>query len=367
MTRASTEITGRLPARIRCLALLALMLVSPACSGPAPPAVSEPPRDSLATILSHADGAFRDGDFEEAEGAYDQALRIDPDLSHAVVGLATCLMKDRRTKKAEDLLVPYLARRPGDVQARLLLARVYVRESELDRSAEALRSVLQADPDNLVARYNLGFVAYRSRRYDEARDNLQRAIGLRPDHVAAHYTLGLTDLAQGRAQEAIAELEKAVSLDSKHVGAHFNLIGAYARVGDAGNSRRHQRIYAELSGRSKAKTERETQIKAESIKAIRMVLEKKYGEALAEYETLAARYPDDAGLEHQIGLMHLRLGHREQAVQALEKSIALDPGRSDPHYLLSNLYREMGAADKADREMAAFAALEAIPEGKSGY
>src|SRR5260221_14736521 len=99
MTGASTEITVSLPARMQGLALLALMLGSPACSGPAPPAVPETPRDSIATILSHADGALRDGDFEEAAGAYDQALRIDPDLSHAVVGLATCFLKDRRTKK----------------------------------------------------------------------------------------------------------------------------------------------------------------------------------------------------------------------------------------------------------------------------
>jgi tetratricopeptide (TPR) repeat protein len=367
MRRVPAPTTGRLPARIAAFALFAMIVASPACSGPAPPAPTEAPRDSLATILSHADGAFRDGDLEEAAAAYEQALRLDPGQAHAVIGLATCFLKDRRTKKSEDLLSAYLDRHPDDLQARLLLARVYIRESDLERSAEALRRVLAGDPGNLVARYNLGFVAYRSRRYEEAKENLERAIALRPDHVESHYTLGLTDLAQGRDREAIAELEKAVSLDSKHVGAHFNLIGAYSRVGDVKDAERHQRIYADLSGRSKAKTERETQIKAESVQAIRMVLEKRYAEALVEYLALAVRYPDDAGLEHQIGLMHLRLGHREEAVQALEKSIALDPARSDPHYLLANLYREMGAAQKADRELTIFASLEAIPEGKSGY
>ncbi len=361
----------RIPAAGPGATLLALALAAASgCSGgtpPAPPAETDQPHDSLATILAHADGAFRDGALSEAESTYEQALRIDPDNPRAVTNLATCYLKDRQAKRAEEILAAHLGRRPDDIGARLVLARVFIRESQLDHAATALRTVLKVDPGNLVAHYNLGFVAYRSRNYDEAREHLTKAIALKPDHPEAHYTLGLTDLAQGRNEEAITDLEKAVAIEPKHVGAHFNLVSAYVRVGRTKDAERHRAIYADLSGRSKAKVERETQVKTESVKAIRLVLDGKYAEALAEYQTLARRYPDNAGLYHQIGLMQLRLGRKDEALEALKKSIELDPGKSDPHYLLANLYREMGDAAAAERELSIFATLETIPEGKSGY
>jgi len=61
------------------------------------------------------------------------------------------------------------------------------------------------------------------------------------------------------------------------------------------------------------------------------------------------------------------LSRRDEAFTTLLKAVQLDPKLSDPHYLLAGLYRERGDEPSADRELATFAALETIPEGKSGY
>src|SRR5207245_4055226 len=322
-----------------------------------------PSGDSIETILAHADGAFRDGAYDEAAAAYEQALRIDPDRAHAVAALATCYLKGRLTKKADDLLTAYLARKPDDAAARLVLARVGIREGDLRKATEALHAVLSADPDNLMANYNLGFVAYRSRDYAEAEARLRRTIELKPDHPEAHYTLGLTYLALGRTDPAIAELERVVAIDPKHLGAQFNLITACARAGRMKDAEKHRAIYAELSGRSLALSERETQIKAQSVMAIQDVLAKNYDAALREYQALVVRYPDSASLHHQIGLLMIRLGRREEALRSLQTAERLDPRLGDPHYLLAGLYREMGDEPSAAREMSIFATLETIPEG----
>ncbi len=360
----------RIPDMARGAAFASLLLAS--CSGGAPPAVDrqaaqQPPGESVAAILAHADGAYRDGDLDEAQSAYEEAIRADPDQAHAVPSLATCYLKNRLTRRAEELLTPYLGRHPADSAARLALARVYIRESDLVRAGEALRTVLESDPDNLMAQYNLGFVSYKSRNYGEAEAHLKRTIDLRPDHPEAHYELGLTYLALDRTGEAIAELDRAVSVNPKHVGAHFNLANAYTRAGRGKEAAKERAIYADLSGHSKAQTEHETQIKAQSIKAIQYLLAKSYPEALREYQALAARFPDYAPFYNQIGLLHLRLGRRAEALESLKKAVALDPHLSDPHYVLSNLYREMGDEKGADRELSIFATLETIPEGKSGY
>lgn len=360
-----------LSARGRALAAALVCAAACTCAGDgreagAPPPAA-PPGESLQTILSHADSAFRDGDYVEAQKAYEQAVRIDPDQARATTNLATCYLKNRLVRKADDLLKEYLSRRPQEAGARLVLARVLVRQGELGPAAEALREVLKSHPDLVMAHYNLGFVAYRSRLYDEAEKHLKRSIELKPDLPDASYTLGLTYLALKRYPEAIASLERAVRIDPKHVGARFNLANAYARAGRMKEAATQQAVFADLSGRSKAETERETQIKASSVKAIQFLLDRKYPEALAEYRALAARFPDYAPIHSQIGQLLLRLGRSDEAFEALRKATEIDPKLSDPHYLLAGIYRERGDPEAAERELTTFAALETIPEGKSGY
>src|SRR5262249_20375241 len=127
------------------------------------------------------------------------------------------------------------------------------------------------------------------------------------------------------------------------------------------------RIYADFSGRSKAAKEKEAQIKTQSVKAVQFLLDQKYPEALSEYRGLAARYPDHAPLQSEIGRLEMRLGQRPEALRSLRRAVALDPRLGDPHSLLSSLYREMGDEPAAERELRTFAALETLPEDKSGY
>ena len=357
--------------RLRALCVAFLCGAACACGGDGRDAGSAAPAapstESLRTILTHADASFRDGDYVEAQKVYEEALRIDPDQSRATTNLATCYLKNRMVRKAHDLLQAFLARHPEDATARLVLARVLVRRGELGAAAAALREILRAHPDVVMAHYNLGYVAYRSRLYEEAEEHLGRAVQLKPDLPDAHYTLGLTYLALKRYPEAIASLEKATQIDPKHVGARFNLANAYARAGRMQDAAKQQAVYAELSGRSKSQQEKETQIKASSVKAIQYMLDRKYPEALAEYQALALRFPDHAPIYTEIGQLQIRLGRSAEAFEALKQATVLDPKLSDPHYLLAGIYRERGNPQAADRELAIFAALETIPEGKSGY
>ena len=332
--------------------------------GEAPPAAGT---GSLETALQHADSAFKDGDYAEAQKAYEEALRLSPDHPRAIVGLGTCGLKNHQVKRAHDLLVDHLSRHPENTAARLVLARTLIRQAEFPQAAAALRTVLESDPDNLLAHYNLGFIAYKSRDYDTALVHLERTLALRPDHPEAHYTLGLTRMALGRQDEAVAAFEKAIAIDPKHVGAHFNLASAAARAGRSDLAARERRVYAELSGRSKADAEEAAQVKSASLKAVEHLMAERYEDALREYQVLLEKHPQYAPLYNDVGRIQIKLGRREEALESLKKATALDPALSEPHYLLSNLYQQLGDDAAATRERAAFAALETIPEGKSAY
>lgn len=326
--------------------------------------------DSAATLdaaLQHGNAAFKDGEYAEAAAAYETALTIDADQPKAVVGLATCRLKVHQVKGAHDLLADHLTRHPEDAPARLVLARALVREADFDQAAIELRKVLEKDPDNLLAQYNLGFIAYRSARYDEAEKYLTRTLALRPDHPEAHYTLGLVYLTRGENEKAVKELQEATRIDPKHVGAHFNLANAAARSGQTALAAAEQRTYADLTGRSKAEAERSAQVKAQSLAAVQHMMAGEYPAALVEYQKLQKLYPDHAPLLNDIGRVQLRLGQRQEALATLKRAAELDPRLSEPHYLLANLYTELGDTEGAARELRIFSGLETIPEGKSGY
>jgi tetratricopeptide (TPR) repeat protein len=351
-------------------AVLALVLGSAACTQrePAAPVPARPyAGESLTTVLAHADTAFREGDHDEAVPAYEEALRRDPENSRATANLGTSYLLGRQVLKARELVEGFLVRHPEDVPNRLVLARILLRQAELEPAAAALAAVLKTQPDLLMARYNLGFISYRLRRYQEAEGHLKRATDLRPDFPEAFYTLGLTYLALGRLDAGIEALEKTVALDPRHIGARFNLAGAYARAGRMAESQRHQAAFADLSGRSKAQQERETQIKASSVEALRHVQERRLPEALAAYEKLAGQFPDHAGILLEVGRLRHQLGRHDEALVALRRAVELDSRLSQPHYLMAEIHRERGDAVAARRELDLFATLEAIPEGKSGY
>lgn len=360
------------PGRATSIAAMALLAgLLPGCAGGSRDSGGAPaPADnsaSLETALQHADSAFKDGDYVEAQKGYEEALRLSPDHPRAVIGLGTCGLKNHQVKRAHDLLVDHLARHPENTAARLVLARTLVRQAEFPQAAEQLRKVLESDPDNLLAHYNLGFIAYKSRDYDTAVMHLEKTLALRPDHPEAHYTLGLTEMALGRNDAAIEELQKAIAIDPNHVGAHFNLAAAAARTGRPDLAERERRAYAALSGRSKADAEEAEQVKAASLKAVEHLMAERYEDALGEYRILLAGHPEYAPLYNDIGRVQLKLGRRDEALESLRRAVALDPQLSEPHYLLSNLYAQMGDETQASRERAAFAALETIPEGKSAY
>lgn len=353
------------PVRV-VLPVLVLLAGTLGCPSGTPQKVAPSPSDDeLKAVLVHADNAFREGDYREAQAGYEEVLRLTPADRRATVNLATCYFRGRKESKAEALLGQHLETHPDDVAARLLLARIMIRRGDLQRAAEELRAVVKAAPDSLMGRYNLGFVAYRLRRYDEALEQLRKTIELEPEHPEAYYTLGLVLIAQKKIDEGIQALEKAVAIDPRHLGARFNLASANARLGRMEEAKKHQAIFTELSGLSDRAASEEQQIKSSSLKAVQYLLDRKYPEALSEYRTLVAEHPGYAPLHNAIGIILLRLDRREEAMDELKQAVSLDPRLSEPHYLLSTLYGEMGDGEAAERERKIFDTLESIPEKPS--
>ncbi len=61
-----------------------------------------------------------------------------------------------------------------------------------------------------------------------------------------------------------------------------------------------------------------------------------------------------------MGKVLVKKGQLALAERALQRSIALDPGSYTAHYFLGQLYRQMGRADAAERELKAAAQIQQL-------
>jgi peptidoglycan/xylan/chitin deacetylase (PgdA/CDA1 family)/uncharacterized caspase-like protein/photosystem II stability/assembly factor-like uncharacterized protein len=86
--------------------------------------------------------------------------------------------------------------------------------------------------------------------------------------------------------------------------------------------------------------------------------EKRYPEALAEFEEAARLDPKSALAANNVGFTHYRLGDMEKAVAWFEKTLALDPNRAIAHANLGDAFLALGRKAEARREYASFLRLQ---------
>lgn len=86
--------------------------------------------------------------------------------------------------------------------------------------------------------------------------------------------------------------------------------------------------------------------------------EKRYREALAEFEEAARLDPRSALAANNVGFTHYRLGDMEKAVAWFEKTLALDPNRAIAHANLGDALLALGRKPEARRGYEAFLRLQ---------
>jgi predicted Zn-dependent protease len=101
-------------------------------------------------------------------------------LSYEIAKLS---FEQRDYTSAAGRLVELLEVEPGNVGARLLLARSYFHSAQLTKAERTLRQVLDRDPTEAYAHLMLGRVLQRQSRHGEARSSLRLAAVMNPAYA----------------------------------------------------------------------------------------------------------------------------------------------------------------------------------------
>jgi len=311
--------------------------------------VADYPEDASGAY-AHAYLALRAGDAALAVAEAGRALSLAPEWTEAVVLRARAMAADGSVEEA----LAWLAERPDSGSRELQLERALMLMTA-ERNWEArrlLQDILAKSPGDADALRALGYLEYFAGHPAAAREAFMSllAIGRHTDD-AAFYLGGLAEQA-GDLEEA-ARLYAGVTGGEHLVTAQVRLALLMFRMGRPELAVRHLQVFAQTHPQA-----------AIELGMARAELLQRLGEpeeALAVYDGLLRRYPDNTMLLYARGILQIQGDDVESALADFERMVELRP--DDPTALNALGFT---LADLTERHAEAYAlisrALEMAPE-----
>jgi tetratricopeptide (TPR) repeat protein len=275
------------------------------------------------------------GRAEEAVREFQLALRRQPTLVPAHLGLGNALAAMGRNEEALDRYTQAIALRRRLPEAEFAAGFVLARLGRLKEAETRYRRALVQRPDFAAAWMNLGCLLREQGQEAFAEAALRRAVELRPDLVSGWINLAILERERRRPDEAEAHLRKAFELNPAQVETHVawcqfraadkDLAGAWgwlrwALACDPGNPEavNMQGILLHTEGRFSEAIEAFERAEtlgshpATSNRGNTLLDMGRMAEALRAHGAAAERDPAHPGAQYNLALTQLRLGDWER-------------------------------------------------------
>ncbi len=169
--------------------------------------------------------------FDAAIESYKEAIKLNPNLASAYLGIGTAYGSVGRAGDAFEPMKTAVRLAPDNVLAHINLA---VTLSNLRRYDEALAELNEAKrlspKDGRI--YNMtGNVLSSTGKFEEAITNYKKSAELNPDQSANYHNIGLMYMRLGKFTEAVEPLETALRLNPSYQNARYHLSNAYSKTG----------------------------------------------------------------------------------------------------------------------------------------
>lgn len=277
----------------------------------------EPSRAVRADLLASR------GWLAEAERAHEAALRdfeaslkAVPGHLAALRGRASVLSELGRHAEAAALIEAGVA--SAGAPPSLLIDRASLREraGDVAGALEDLDRVVTVDPSNAWARAARARLLQELGRHEAALADLAAAIEIEPAIASHHYRRGLSLYGLGRPREAIAAFDRALRLEPAVPQAWLDRGLAFEAMGHAAIALGNYERALRLDPRNQTALTR---------RAAALQRTGRTAQAIAAYGALLDAYPAAFGFNNRAGLL-IAQGRRAEALQDLERALALAPG-----------------------------------------
>jgi len=277
------------------------------------------------------------------QGPLDMAA-LKPIAQHA---LSLPLEQARKTVEAIDAVAAKSAGR-YEAPAQVLLVRSLLKAEKSKEALEVATALAAAHPELSSAQALRGFCLMETANYEEARQLFSALTQKAPMYEAAWTELGRANVFLNRRDEALAAFQQAVAINPDN---------GFAK--DA---------IATLSGAAPPmRLKANPQARAHFEKAEALFGERKFPEAIAEYQLSAQADPRFAKPLVYIGDCYYQLGDPEKAIESYKQALVVDPKDKQAHRFLGDMYErkfdKTGEVTWLDQAIACYkAALESDPK-----
>lgn len=287
------------------------------------------------------------GKLDEAQQDLERAVTMQPLLIQPYEQLAL-LYQQRNDRTRQNRMLAH---------ARLNQARVFAAEDSTQLALEACRQALKFDPFLSEAYAEMGNLYSLAGDASSAATAFKNALKQKDDNQQVHLLYAHYLARLGDKTNALPQFQKAVALNPKHIDlrqAFAVLLDSLGRADEASNQRAwsHYLIGQQFQtvGRWEAALEEYqtaaalTADNAEFLAAQGLLYAKKKLLLEAELLLLQAFEQNSSNVTALYGMGIVKSGqkHFDEAIDYLNKAVALDPQHGRAHYALAVIYHDLG-------------------------
>jgi len=241
---------------------------------------------------------------------------------------------------------------PGTTDALLYRGKALVHLQDFGGAEPALRGYVRSHRDSSDALYMLGFVLNRENRPADSLAAYTQAAAITVPTTDDLKIVGLDYVLLDDYADAIKWLEKAVALDGTNKDAWYYLGRAYYTKARLREARKAFQTILDLDPHD---------AKAENNLGLILETEGKPTAAIEAYRRAIAWQENSHASEQpyvNLGNLLMEQGQTKDAIQPLEKAVALAPNNAFCHMTLGVYYRKAGQMEGARRELERATQLE---------
>jgi len=151
----------------------------------------------LAEMLMHLGDP--NGSIEE----YQTAIRLNPEMAEAFIGMGAVYLDKHEWRSAEEALGRSIQLKPLDNQAQYWMGRTLLAQQNFPGAINAFTLATKLDEKDVEALSDLALAYMAQGEKIKASDTLQRAIQRQPDFAEAHHRLERVRASQGDSKQLI--------------------------------------------------------------------------------------------------------------------------------------------------------------------
>ena len=278
------------------------------------------------------------GNYQTSVSAFEAARASRPNQTDGLIDLSIAYFHTSQYAKGIEPLQRAITVNAENALAHHLLGKTYFMLGEFEQANRELQLALKLNPADYDAEYTLGLCYLKQKDLPKAKQLYERMAERLGNRPAVRVLIGRAYRETGFLPDSIEEFKKAIALDPKFPRVHYYLGLTYLyKDGAAKLSDAMEEFKIELAANPE-------EYFANFYLGILYILERKWEPAIALLEKAVRKQPNSPDPYFHLGQAYQGAGRHADAVEVLQKTIALNPSLAHNDYQVTTAHFRLGQA-----------------------